>query len=285
MKILILGATGMLGNAVSKYFLNDTDHEIWLTARKTSLNLLNYDKVISFDPMKDEYLSCLDRPTAKWESVFDYDYVINCIGIIKPFMASDPIAARYINSVFPWKMADYCNDFQTKLIHITTDCVYSGKKGKYTETDMHDLLNPFDQYGCSKSLGEPINRSMVIRTSIIGEEIHKNASLIEWAKSQKGKEVNGFTNHLWNGITTKQYAKVCADIITSNTWEKGLFHVYSPSDVSKYDMLNYFNERFDLNLKINAVEAKESCDRTLRSNKDLVIKLNIPEIKEQILEI
>jgi len=271
MKILILGSTGMLGNAVSKHFLQ-TKHNITLTHRDESVAFGT--NRIWFDAAKGPTFLCLGG------EVGIYDYVINCIGTIKPFMSTNPRAARYLNAVFPWDLANWCENNGSKLIHITTDCVYSGNKGKYIETDTHDAL---DDYGKSKSLGEPTN-ALVIRTSIIGEEIHKNASLVEWAKSQKGKEVRGFTTHLWNGITTAQFAKVCEKIIENDWWKQGLYHVFSPTAVNKYEMMQYFNERFDLNLNIIAYEASK-CDRSLETNKDLCEKLGIPEIKEQILAI
>ena len=123
---------------------------------------------------------------------------------------------------------------------------------------------------------------MILRTSIIGEEIHKNASLISWAKSQKGKSVNGFLNHFWNGITTKQYAIICEQIIENNLYEEDLFHIHSKDIVSKYQMLEYFNEKYDLNRKIKPYITNPICDRSLSSIKGLCSKLNIPTVKEQI---
>jgi dTDP-4-dehydrorhamnose reductase len=271
MRILILGSTGMLGSAVGKHFLK-TDNSVCLTYR-TDIKYGNPWARIKFDPLKQDLWYLCDRERL-------YDYVINCIGVIKPFMATDPIAARKINTVFPWELSKWCKSIGARLIHITTDCVYSGKKGMYKESDIHDAL---DDYGKSKSLGEPTD-CMVIRTSIIGEEIHKNASLIEWAKSQKGKEVRGFTNHYWNGITTNQYAQVCESIIRDNLWEPGLFHVHASDVINKYQMMTYFNDKFDLNLTIKEFQTPETCDRSLSSEKDLCSKLKVPTVKDQIID-
>ena len=275
MKILVLGGTGMLGNAVGSFFL-ETDHEVKLTCRNRKtmygqdLDWLHFDLESSMKPDLEMIIK-------------DFDYVINCIGTIKPFMASDPILARKINAVFPWELAEVCSKNNTKLLHITTDCVFSGKDGKYVEASLHDAL---DDYGKSKSLGEPVSECMVIRTSIIGEELHKNASLIAWAKTQKGKEVKGFTHHLWNGITTNWYAKICDRIITEGMYEKGLFHVYASDDVNKFEMMNYFNEKYDLGMHIQAVNnITPPTDRTLRSTKNLNEKLNIPSVQKMIAEI
>ncbi|MCL2247782.1 MAG: sugar nucleotide-binding protein [Oscillospiraceae bacterium] len=268
-RILVLGGTGLLGSAVTKYFLNDDEFEINTTCRDKSISI--DENALLFDALVDS-LEIL--PT-------NYDYVLNCIGVIKPFMKQDPAAAIKINALFPWQIAQWCNDNGMKLIHITSDCVFSGKRGKYKEDDEHDAL---DAYGKSKSLGEPITDAMVIRTSIIGEELHKNASLIEWAKSQKGKAVDGYVTHLWNGVTTKQYAAICAKIIKNSWYEKGLFHVTAKDDVSKYQMLRHFDEKFKLDLDIRET-TPESIDRTLRTTKQLCEKLEVPTVRQMVMDL
>lgn len=271
-KILILGSTGMLGNAVAKHFLGLNDFDTYLTYRNEVVLFGPKEKAIKFDVISDD----LDKLPS------DFDYVINCVGVIKPFMADNLINSIYINSIFPRKLANWSKEKGIKMIHITTDCVFSGSKGKYVETDLHDAL---DDYGKSKSLGEPIEDCMVLRTSIIGEEIHKDASLIAWAKKQKGKTVNGFTNHYWNGVTTNQYAKCCEKIINEDLYEIGLFHIFAKDIVNKFQMMEYFNEVFDLALIINPFEATPSCDRSMASIKELCSKLDIPTVKEMIEDI
>ncbi len=265
MRLLILGSTGMLGNAVAKHFQN---YNPTLTFRNEIVSFGS--NKVRFDPLVDSL-----------DIVKGFDFVINCIGTIKPFMVSSPRDSRYINSVFPWDLSRCCNENNAKLIHITTDCVFSGSNGRYTEESLHDAI---DDYGKSKSLGEPTD-CMVIRTSIIGEEIHKNASLIEWAKSQKGKTINGFTNHYWNGITTKEYAKCCEKIITNNMWGQGLFHIFSKDIVSKFQMLNYFDERFNLNISVNQHVSGTACDRSLSTVKELNAILEIKTVYDQIMEL
>ena len=267
MKIAILGSTGLLGNTVAKYFLNNTKYEVVCTHRNEKVKIKN-DSVY-FDALNPDF-SFLD----------ECDYAINCIGIIKPFMKDDLIKNIYINAIFPRKLSDYCESKKVKLIHITTDCAFSGKEGNYSESSIHDCL---DEYGKSKSLGEP-NNCMVIRTSIIGEEIHKNASLISWAKSMKGNEINGFLNHLWNGITTKRYAEICEEIIKNNLFETDLFHIYS-NNLNKYELLHLINKKFDLQLKINKYFDKVSIDRRLVTNKKLQNKISFKSIEQQIQEL
>jgi dTDP-4-dehydrorhamnose reductase len=155
--------------------------------------------------------------------------------------------------------------------------VFSGKDGDYVEDSPHDCL---DFYGKSKSLGEP-NNCMTIRTSIIGPEIHKNASLVEWVRSQEGNDIKGFTNHYWNGITTKQYASTCSQIIDNDLYELGLFHVFS-NKLNKYELVKLIIEKYGLNIKIDPFETDCPCDRTMSTVKDLMSKLDIPSLDKQI---
>lgn len=273
MKIAILGSTGMLGNAVGRYFLEKYgENDVFLSYKNEDVS---YGK-------KRFYFDALNFLEGNRHILPECDYIINCIGVIKPFMNANQKNAIKLNSLFPLILADYCENKKPNLIHITTDCVFSGKDGKYTETSAHDAL---DDYGKSKSLGEYCQKNcMVLRTSIIGEEIHKKASLLEWVKSQKDKDVNGFTNHYWNGVTTKQYAKICSQIIDANLYSAGLFHAFS-NIVSKYELVSLINEKFNLNININPVEADVFCDRTLSTEKQLNSNLEIPSLKEQIFEL
>ena len=263
-KVLVLGSTGMLGYGVSKTLNDKNEFEVIYTSRKKDDG--NYFDVIS----------------SKLEDLPKVDYIINCIGIIKPNMKRSLIDAIKINSLFPHKLAEFCKNNETKLIHISTDCVYSGKSGKYVETKEHDAL---DDYGKSKSLGECSDNAMVIRTSIIGEEKENFISLISWAKSMRDKDVKGFTNHIWNGITTDYFGKICKKIISEDLYKEGLFHVYSNTDVTKAEMLHIFNNKWSLNLKIEEVEASEKIDRSLRTKNDINDVLNLPSIEKMINEL
>lgn len=269
MKIVILGSTGMLGNTVGKYFLNQFgEYNIFLSYRNVK---------ISYGQNKFFF----DAQFSNLWTIPECDYIINCIGVIKPFINKDTSASIQINSSFPRILANHCRQYRNiKLIHITTDCVFSGKEGLYTEESLHDCT---DIYGKTKSLGEP-NNCMVLRTSIVGEEIHKNASLVSWIKSQKGKEVNGFTNHLWNGITTKQYARICEKIIKEDLYEEDIFHIFSPEDISKCALLNMINKKFDLQINVVPTTADQMITRTLRTVKNLNDKLDIPSLDAQVME-
>ncbi|MBL7554344.1 MAG: SDR family oxidoreductase [Bdellovibrionaceae bacterium] len=259
MKVTVIGANGMLGYAVSEYFKN-TGHDVQALTRST------------FDIANDTF-----NKFEKLVTAHNSDVVINCAGVIKPMIAKTKIEdVLKVNSVFPHNLGKFAVASKLKIFHITTDCVYSGLKGKYDETDMYDAT---DVYGMSKNAGEPTNL-MTLRTSIIGEEKGEGRSLLAWAISQKGKEVNGFTNHSWNGVTTVKLAQAIDDIIKTNQYTPGLFHMHSPDSPTKLELLKMFNETYELNLKINATEAKDLCDRTMTTKHKFAstfIKESIPE--------
>lgn len=288
MNVIILGASGMLGNAVAKQFI-EAGYKPLLTSRRSS-----YDLTFKTFPLQQVYTFEVDAETPpNWRLIKEGDYVINCIGIIKPFVEKvGPANTIYVNSVFPHLLANYCAMVRARLIHITTDCVFSGKNTviEYVESDPHDAE---DLYGKSKSMGEPITNAMVIRTSIIGDEIHNDASLVAWVKSQKGMVVNGYHNHEWNGITTNTYGDICKQIIENDLWNIGLYHIYSSTSsptydnyhhITKYYLLQLLNKKFDLNLTIKNTSAPQTIRRALRTEKDLCTKLNIPTIEQQIEE-
>lgn len=274
MKVVVLGATGMLGNAVGQHMqLIYGRDEVLLTCRNSVQEPMYPGKWQQFQLPHEKYtMHLIPR---------DAEYVINCLGIIKPFIASTGIVnTMLINSVFPHVLADYCNQNGIKLINITTDCVYTGKRGSYTENDAHDCQ---DLYGMSKAMGES-TECMTIRTSIIGNELHKDASLVAWAKSQKGQKVKGFTNHFWNGVTTNEYARICEKIMEWGIWEKGIFHVFS-NTVNKCELLGLLSEQFGLGLNIEGCEPGADCDRTLATDFPLNSRLLIPSIQDQIKEL
>jgi len=265
-KITILGASGMLGWALGKYFIKQYGKDnVFLSFRNTNISYgKNY---FYFDAMKH-------KPS---EVIPSCHYVINAIGIVKPLINKWIPMSIYINSLFPWELADSCEERDIRLIHITTDCVYGSSKGNYIETDECDCT---DWYGRTKSLGEPSN-CMNLRTSIIGEEYHNNVNLLEWAVSQKGRTVQGYTNHFWNGVTTQEYARICDKIIRNNWYEKGVFHVFS-NQVSKHELLQLINEKWKLSLNIEKFEAPQYVNRTLSTIKSLRNNLQIPTIQDQI---
>jgi len=269
MKILILGSTGMLGLGVVKS-LQECGAEVHGTFQKEKKTLcedLKLDKSICFNARDPFELDLIG-----------YDCVVNCIGIINTKAEENKENTIFINSVFPHKVSRVCKARQIPFIHITTDCVFNGKTGWYDEESCHTAL---DIYGRSKSLGEPSD-CMVLRTSIIGEEIHTYSSLLEWVKSKSGQTIQGYTNHFWNGITTLQYGDIVYEILVNKFYEEKLFHIFSPHEVSKFTLVKMIADKFKMNVKIEPHEAPAGINRTLKSKKDLVSKLTIPSLSEQI---
>jgi len=289
--ILVLGISGMLGSMVFDYLSKNQDFNVLGTVRNS--NYLR-DRVRLFDAYN------IDELEQKQYRDLNIEYVINCIGITKPFSKDDDpagvVRAIRINANFPWELAKYAEKYNIKIIQIGTDCVYSGKKGAYSEDDIHD---PLDVYGKSKSLGEVFDGTTLnLRSSIIGPEFKKETTfLLEWFLDQpEGGTIGGFEHHLWNGVTTLQFAQLCEKIIISNKFDDLIsishIHHFVPNNViNKYELMNIFNEVFELNLHINRINIpEEKVDRTLVSKykelskifKNTSIKSTVKELKTYI---
>ena len=266
MKVVILGNKGMLGSYTEKY-LSD----------KYKVISLNRDNGFDAGKMKNKTLEVLFN---QYE-IKSNDVVINCIGTIKPVIDSlGDLNAILVNSVFPRMLANYCEVNNINLIHVTTDCVYTGKEGSYSEEYVKDDVSV---YGMTKNLGEP-NNCTIIRTSIIGEEKNNKRSLVEWIKSNKDKTVNGFTDHMWNGITCLEFAKVCDKIIQKNDFWKGIKHIHSPNSVTKKELVELISDVFELNITVQPVESGNYCNRTLSSIFNKSNEYNIPDLRNQVIE-
>ena len=193
------------------------------------------------------------------------DFVINCIGAIKPLIKeSDPksvINAQTINSFLPLNIAKSTNEFNFKYLQIGTDCVFNGEKGMYNEESNTDAI---DVYGKTKIAGEiMVKNKTVIRSSIIGPESGTGRSLLNWFYHEQSDSVSGFNNHLWNGVTTLNFANVINGIIENN-YDAGLIQHLIPSDVvTKYELLHLFAKYFKKDIGINKSEADTVINRTL----------------------
>lgn len=262
MKIFVFGSHGMLGRYVVMY-------------------LKKYFEVVEIN--RDE----LDVATAN-EAVLQQsfknkiqpdDVVINCAGTIKPRVDElGALNAIRVNAVFPHLLANYAESVGAKMIHPTTDCVFTGLDGNYNENSTHDVS---DIYGRTKSLGEPANCT-VIRTSIIGEEVNQGRSLIEWVKRNHDGEIPGYTNHIWNGVTCYQFAKICKEIIDKNLFWKGVRHIFS-NKLTKFELVGLVNVIYSLNIVIKPKEASTKCDRSLTSIYDPIVQ--VPSLGAQIAEL
>ena len=268
MKIFIFGSNGMLGNYIKSYL--SKSYEIIPLTRK------DYDlSQLSINSLND---------LLKSQNLQKDDIIINCAGVIPQASKQRGLNTRLyftINSLFPVMLSQICDKLGAKMIHITTDCVFSGKDGNYNENSLHDEIN---DYGMSKSLGE-LSKATIIRTSIIGEEVNNKRSLVEWVISNKNNTINGYKNHYWNGVTCLQLAKIIQIIIHNNNFWNGVRHIYSPHTVSKYELVSMINNTYELNIIINPFETEFRSDKSISTIYNINNEFNIPDLKEQIDEI
>jgi dTDP-4-dehydrorhamnose reductase len=260
MKILVLGKTGMLGQTVHS-FLSGKDYTVHTTSRRQLIEQSKHNS-IRFDVTQDD-VSSLRLKEEK------YDYIVNCIGIIRHQITEtreSTIKAIRVNSQFPLELLEEIEGSSTKLIQIGTDCVFSGRDGTYLEDSIKD---PIDSYGYSKAMGELFSSNqMILRCSIIGLENENYLSLMEWLLRQPlNARVNGFIDHKWNGLTTLAFAKVLNGVISKNTFEAGTFHLIPQDQVSKFQLLQTLASTFGrTDLDIHPIGASSPIDRTLATN-------------------
>ena len=255
-KVLVLGATGMLGAACLEVLQQNRNLLVIGTSRYAS------DVMAEFDATSSSVSQLIESQNPDW--------IINCIGVIKPHInekeTNSILNAIEINSKFPSLLAKASEKSNIKIIQIATDCVYSGKTGGYSEKDLHDAE---DVYGKTKSLGEVTYPNVMhLRVSIIGPEQRRSTSLLEWFRNQPhGQELNGFTDHLWNGVTTYHFARICEGIILSDNFKSGISHIIPGDVVAKSELLKYFASAYSRSdITINETESAKKVDRTLKTN-------------------
>ena len=239
MRILILGGSGMLGHRL--WVDLNKQHETWVTIRG---NANEFPNTPDF-PRKliRENVDALnfDQVTRALASI-QPDLVINCIGLIKQMghLARDPLFSISLNAMLPHRISMICRVAKIRMIHISTDCVFSGKKGNYTEEDQSDAE---DIYGRTKFLGEvSYPHCVTLRTSIIGRELKNKLGLIEWFLAQKG-QINGYTKAIYSGFTTDELSRIIQNYVIPNPKLSGVYHV-SSNPISKYDLLQLTKTAF-----------------------------------------
>jgi dTDP-4-dehydrorhamnose reductase len=261
MKVFLFGANGMLGNYVRSYLSQNNIQVIPLTRKDFDLEELS---VLSLKKFLEE------------KGLGANDVIVNCAGVIPQASKDRELSKRNyykINSILPIILSM----LTTHMIHITTDCVFSGETGGYHEYSNHDEIN---DYGTSKSLGELCDGT-IIRTSLIGEELTNKRSLLEWVISNENRTIKGYSNHFWNGVTCLQLAKIIYEIINQNLYWKGVRHIFSPTTVSKYELCAIINEIYELNIKLKEFDT-EKVDKSLSTIYE--VYGNIPELREQLKE-
>lgn len=269
MKVLILGASGMLGSAVLEHF-SQVEMEVLATMRHLPELPLKGVSYTIFDAEQDpvEDLSIGLEPG---------DFIINCIGIIKSEIdeadAKSRARAVAVNAEFPRRLAALAERNDFKVIQIATDCVFSGHQGNYTEKATHD---PVDLYGMTKSQGEVSSRLfMHLRVSIIGRELRGFTSLYEWvAKQPPGAHIRGYTNHLWNGIPTKIYARICHAVMSKHMFQAGVHHIFPIDIVTKAELIRLIAaHEHRVDLLITDFETEYPVDRSLATISDVNDKI------------
>ncbi|GAB7027059.1 dTDP-4-dehydrorhamnose reductase family protein [Geotalea toluenoxydans] len=259
--ILILGATGMLGHTLLEQLSKRKELDVRATIRAHGC----LDGVAAH--LREKIIGNVDadNPDSILKALADVkpDVVINCIGIIKQLAAAkDPITALTINALFPHRLALVCKAAGSRLIHISTDCVFSGAKGNYTESDTSDAT---DLYGRTKFLGEvDDSHCLTLRTSIIGHELKGCYSLIDWFLAREGR-VNGYTKAIYTGFPTIEMARIIAEFVIPNPQLNGLYQV-SSEPVSKYELLQLVAKQYKKDVEIEPFH-EFRCDRSLDSQR------------------
>ena len=261
MRILVLGASGMFGNAMFRVLDEHGDLEVFGTARsseverffpaKISQRLMTGIDVENQDALMNTF--CQVRPKV----------VINCVGLIKQLAeASDPLRSIPVNALLPHRLARLCDVSGARLVHISTDCVFSGEKGGYTESDLSDAR---DLYGVSKYLGEVhYPDSITLRTSIIGHALNSSKGLIDWFLGQQG-QCRGFTRALFSGLPTVVLAQIVRDVIIPDSGLHGLYHV-GADPIAKFDLLELVAEVYGKSIEIIPDDSLQ-IDRSLNAGR------------------
>ncbi len=258
MRVLVLGGTGMLGHKLVQCL--PAPIEAYATVRTNPERLQKFgfycpDHVVPRVDAND--FSSIERAF----NLVEPDAVVNCIGIVKQHaLAKDPIATLTVNALLPHRLNGLCRDNNARLVHVSTDCVFDGTKGDYTEDDS---TTAEDLYGRTKALGEVTDGpGLTLRTSIIGRELVCGTGLVEWFLSQKGGSVRGFRQARFSGLTTQELANVVAKVLLEHRELTGLWQV-AGEPIDKNSLLNLLNESFKSRTEIvadNSVRVDRALD-------------------------
>lgn len=268
MKFLVLGCNGMAGHIISLY-LKEQGHDVTGFARSKS----EFVPTIIGDATNTELI----RGAI---SAGNYDAVINAIGLLNQFAENNQSAAANLNAYLPHFLADVTAETPTQIIHMSTDCVFSGKTGGYTEASFPDGATFYDR---SKALGElNDNKNLTLRNSIIGPDIKaKGIGLLNWFMQQSGPDVNGYTGAIWTGQTTLQLAKTMEAAAKERAY--GLVNAVPETSITKYDLLKLFNKYLrDGELTINPVDGVTADKSLIRTNFDF--NYFIPDYEKMVVE-
>ena len=231
MKIIVLGSTGMAGRYISSY-------------------LKQYFKVVE---LNRNHFDALNVEVNYFDKIINQnDVVINCVGILKPYIDTIGIAETHIiNTTFPIILNNICERNDARFIHICSDCVFKGDKGNYSEIDKCDAT---DVYAITK---KRVIDGTIIRTSFIGNDLNDDGvGLMKWVTNNQNKTIDGYINCLWNGITALELAKQIFKIIVQENFWNSVRHIFSPKIISKYELCNLINDIYNLNIKVIKLKAQ-----------------------------
>jgi dTDP-4-dehydrorhamnose reductase len=263
MNVLVLGVSGMLGSTAFNILSENPDLNVYATARNPDVGRHFSDelaKKIIYGIDVEQHDSLVRAIATSKPKV-----IVNCVGLVKQLSAADnPLFALPLNSMLPHRLLGLCDAIGSRLIHISTDCVYSGTKGGYCETDPPDAQ---DLYGRSKAIGEVVaENAITLRTSIIGHELGGARSLLNWFLSQND-DVKGFTRAIFSGLPTVELSRVIRDVVIPNSKLSGLFHVAS-EPINKYDLLTIIAEVYGKRIVIKPSD-ELVIDRSLNAKRFL----------------
>lgn len=281
MRILILGVSGLIGHKLFQEL--SPDFELFGTLHKSKnyygniglfsrQNIIENVNVAEFEIFKGILLA------------INPDVIINCVGITKrKDEINDPFIALTINSVFPHRLANWAKNTGKRIIHFSTDCVFDGKIGNYDESS---LTTAEDIYGRTKALGEiKYSHTLTLRSSFIGQELFGKTELLEWFLSQKGKQVKGFKNTLYSGVSTIFMARVVRDIIINYSNLSGLYNLAPEKPISKFDLICIAREAYDIKVDIISDEEHVHLPTLDGSKLRNEICLTVPSWQEMMIEL
>jgi dTDP-4-dehydrorhamnose reductase len=260
MRVLVIGGEGMLGHQLCRQFADR--YEVWATFRSEPREWLEYCGVAP-DHAIGEVEATASSSVEAAVTRCDPDVVVNAIGIVKQRdEAKKAVPSILINALFPHLLADICEDHGSRLIHVSTDCVFSGLRGNYREGDIPD---PVDLYGRSKLLGE-INRprALTVRTSIIGWEVMARQSLLEWFADQRGRTIRGYGRAIYSGLSTLDFADMLSFVIEDAALLNGLYQV-AAAPITKLELLGKLRDALDWSDITIQPDDSFACDRSLNA--------------------
>jgi dTDP-4-dehydrorhamnose reductase len=283
MKILLLGATGMAGHMITKY-LRMQGHQVQTAVRynNTHVNREFVELIKESDYfLQVDNINSVDSLVNTVDS--DVDYIINCIGLLVNDCQLRPDLAIQVNAWFPQYLAYQLKNHAAQILHISTDCVFDGRRGQYIESDRP---NEHNNYGRTKSLGEIVNdKDLTLRCSIIGPEIRNGTGLMHWFQYQSKNLVQGWTNAYWNGITTLQLAKCINAYINDSKKLHGIYHLADNNcRISKYNLLTLINQIYQCNKIIEPIQLNDMVDKTIFDTRQCR-NWGIPDLNTQLNEL